>query len=314
MGPGNRFHFFFIMSNNILQNEVVLDHESHIYTDSENRKYLSVSKFLDHFKEETDFDMLAGAVARSRKKTFEKMASDQNKSIKAISLLQPMYERGYEKKTVQMEWDKKRDVAIEHGSWIHSYLEKAGKTGIINEDPYSHYYEWFLKEYSRFKIQYYEQSVYYRDEAADVFLAGTMDFNFFRKGLKSMMCIRDFKTNDFTFDTMKYNHLKKEWKNYDRRLTGPLSHLEDTDYTKYCLQQSIYAYMCEVTFGYTIGNLAIIAMPWQKRIRTPRIHYVPYMKLEVQAMIKHYAENKTKNIIFDADDLIEEDYHETISL
>lgn len=302
------------MSNNILQNEVILDHDSHTYTDSQNRKYLSVSRFLDLFIEDTDFDMLAGMVARSRKKTFTKMAKEQRKDIKAISLLQPLYERGYEKKTVQMEWEKKKNVAIEHGSWIHNHLEKAGKTGQINKDPYSHYYEWFLSTYNRFKIQYFEQSVYYRDEDLGVYLSGTMDYGFFRSGMKSMFCIRDFKTNDFTFDTMKYNHLKGEWKNYDRQMIGPLSHLEDTGYNKYCLQQSLYAYMCEVTLGYKIGNLAIIAMPWQQRIRTPRLHYLPYLKLEVEAMIKYYAENKSKNVIFDADDLVQEDYYELFSL
>lgn len=302
------------MSNNIYQNEVTIDHDSHVYTDSQYNQYLSTTRFIKLFQEDVNFDMLAGQVAKKRTRIFTQMAEKKRCDIKAISLLQPKYERGYTKKAVQAEWNKKRDVAIEHGSWIHAKLEEAGKTGNIKEDPYTHYYNWFMKGYARFKLQDYEQVVYYRDEERDFYLAGMMDFSFFRKGEKSMFCIRDFKTNNFTVDTMKYDKLTAEWKNYDRQLTGPLNHLEDCDYNKYALQQSIYAYMCEQTLGLKIGNLAIIAMPWENRVKTPRLHYLPYLKLEVQAMIEWYIANHKKTIIFDADTFSDEEYHEQISL
>jgi hypothetical protein len=91
-------------------------------------------------------------------------------------------------------------------------------------------------------------------------------------------------------------------------MADPLSHLEDCDFTKYVLQQSTYMYMAEQMLGVKPGNLGVIRMPWENKLEVPEIHLMPYMKMEVMAMIEAYAQNDTEEkITFDTEE-IEEDF------
>lgn len=291
------------MENNILQQKVFIDHDSHRYYDLEGNSYMSTTKLLSMFSEKADFTKIAGLVADKRLRIFTEMARTQKTTIQSISLKQNKFERGYTKKTVLAEWDAKRIRASDAGSYIHANLEKAGITGLVVEDDYSAYYEWFLKEYAGYKKRYHEQIVYLDNPR----VAGLIDFCHFRQGPKSMFNIRDFKTNDYNIDSTGTDQFTRETKHYNRYLLPPLHYLEDCDVTKYALQQSIYMVMAEHCLGVKPGNLAIIKMPWEKKVEVPYIHYLPYMKMEALAILSAFGEQYQEEIIFDANEVVSED-------
>lgn len=284
------------MDNNILQQHVRIEHESHVYTDVDGNTYFSTTKFLGLFQEKADFNMLAGQVAKKRDRIFRKIGEERKMTIEQVARLRPKYERGYTKAMVQSEWDAKRDDAIEAGSHIHDKVELAGVTGKVHKDQWSDYYRWFMDEFKDFKLKYHEQVVYI--DYRGLKIAGMIDFCHFRRGFKSMINIRDFKTNDYKTDTTKHDSLTGEYKNYDRNMVAPLEHLEDCDMTKYILQQSMYALMLEF-LGFKVGNLGIIRMPWQKVLETPQYHLFGFMKLEIIAMLDYYVDNLQTNTIFE---------------
>lgn len=281
------------MEKNLLQQEVTIDEETHTYTDTQGREYLSVTRLLKKFVEDTDFKKIAGYVAKKRKRVIEKMAKEKGISVTAAKNLRPKYQRGTTKDQVLKEWDLKRIEASDAGSYIHHQLELAGTKNSHNRNcPYMPYYTWFLDNYGHYRHSYYEQIVYLENPR----IAGTIDFLYFRTNKRGMVNIRDFKTNEYNMDSTLVDEYEGHTKHYNRYMLKPLDHLEDCDFTKYCLQQSIYMYILEEMMGVKPGNLGVIWMPWKNVITTPEVHQMPYMKFEAKEIIEEYAktEKQTK--------------------
>lgn len=277
-----------------LQTRVKIDEPTHIYYNDDGEEYTSVTRIIKQFASDPNFDMLAGQTAIKRKRIFEEQAIANARSIESIALSNPMYKRGYTKEQVLKEWDAKRDAAASIGTHIHKGCEKAGKFGIIENDRYKHYYEWCAAVSSQYKYRYFEAIVYSEIHKA----AGTIDFSYFRgkRAYSGMFNIRDFKTNPYMFDSSRIDEYTGDVKHYNAYLKAPLDHLEQCDFTKYVLQQSIYMYMVETQFGIKPGNCGIINMPWENIIPEPTIQHLPYMRSEARTMLNEF---KPKNIEYD---------------
>lgn len=101
--------------------------------------------------------------------------------------------------------------------------------------------------------------------------------------------IDDYKTNEeiklksFQFKSGKF-----------KMMLGPLRHLMDCNYTHYCLQLSLYAYMYEC-FGYKPRKMQILHYnvdPMGEPIDPkPTVYEVPYLKKEVLLMLEHLRQN-----------------------
>lgn len=236
-----------------LDNYVKLEPISHTYTDLDGRKYLSVSKLLERFSKKFDREMISRMSAKKR---------------------------GISQEQVLMEWDKKRDDSIDHGNRIHNALELFYKTTTIlpeNEDlrpmilamasEYSHYY------------RVYPEQVLYNTE---YMIAGTTDKLLqVTSHPKSIIDIDDYKTN-----LSKGIQFKNDYGQY---MLGPLDHLQDCNYNKYCLQLSTYRYMTEQATGRKTGSSSIIFVPPHNPLAFYKIP-VPYMKLEVIAMLNFHKQ------------------------
>jgi len=293
------------MNNNLLQQKVRIDHANHVYYDSFGNEYISVTRFLSKFQEKTDFEMIAGMVAKKRKRIFTEKAKAKGMSVEAVQKLAEKYKRGITKSQVLKEWDMKRDEASAIGSYIHDQLEKAGTSNAYTRNgEYSHYCKWFIDNYGFYPHNYYEQIVYLEQPR----IAGLIDFSRFRTSKKGMFDIRDFKTNDYKLDSTLTDEYTGQKKHYNRYMCNPVSHLEDCDFTKYVLQQSMYMYMAETTLGFKPGNLAVIHMPWRNPLKIPHEHIMPYMKMEVIEMINCYSAEITKK------ESEIDDYHQFIKL
>jgi hypothetical protein len=237
-----------------LDNFVTLEPESHIYTDKDGGTYLSVSKFLDLFS-----------------KKFDRMGISKMSAAK----------KGVSQEEILAEWDKKRDDSIDHGNRIHHALERYEKsTTILPEDEdlrpmilsvtkqYSHYY------------RCYQEVCLYDTE---FMIAGTSDKVLqCTSSPKSIFDLSDYKTN-----LSKGIQFKNDYGQY---MLGPLSHLQDCNYVKYSLQLSIYSYLLQKKTGCKIGQLSIHYIPAHNYLYHVK-YPVPYMKMEVEAMLKWKQEN-----------------------
>lgn len=233
---------------------VGLNEDTHVYTNQHGEEYLSVSKFLGLFQKQFDREGISKAYAKKH---------------------------GVSQENVLADWDKKRDDSIDHGNRIHEAIERYFRSTVItleDEDlrpmilslakEYSHYYRIFSEE------------IIWNDEYK---IAGTTDNRFqVTSSSKSVISFGDFKTN-------QRNGIQTENK-YGQYMLGPLSHLQDCNFNKYSLQASAYAWMYQQNTGCKIGDLHILYIPPQNFLQYTKL-YVPYMKLEIEAMVKYYKEN-----------------------
>jgi len=237
-----------------LDNYVTLEPESHIYTDKDGGQYLSVSKFLELFS-----------------KKFDRMGISKMSAIK----------KGISQEEILADWDKKRDDSIDHGNRVHHALERYEQSMVIlpEDEDLRPMILSVTKQYAHYYRCYQEVCLY----DSEHMIAGTSD--------KVLQCTSHPKS---VFDLSDYKtNLSKgiQFKNdYGQYMLGPLSHLQDCNYNKYALQLSIYSYLLQKKTGCKIGQLSIHYIPAHNGLYNIK-YPVPYMKMEVEAMLKWKQEN-----------------------
>lgn len=230
---------------------VKLDHATHTYTDETGRKYLSVSKLLEMVSEKFDVEKMAPLTAKKM----------------GVSVAE-----------VKDDWDKKRDGAATHGTRIHNSLEDYANNFSVKEEdnellPVVKSINAEFKDYARA----YNEVILHSEGYG---VAGTTDKLLWTSTHpNSVVDLADYKTN-------VRNGIQYESK-YKKYLLGPVDHLQDCNYNKYCLQLSIYAYMFQLATGRKIGKLYIIYIPPTDMLQWRKIP-VPYMALEARAILDYY--------------------------
>lgn len=233
---------------------VELEPISHKYYDRNGREYLSVSKFLEMFKPPFDRENISKATARKR---------------------------GISQQEVLDEWEATKDDSIVHGNKIHNALERYEKSTIIlpEDEHLRPVIISVVKEYSHYHKNHLEKCLW----SEEFGIAGTTDrLSETTSHRTSVVDLSDYKTNKSKGIQFKCP--------YGKYMTGPLSHLQNCNYNHYSLQLSIYAYMYQQLYGRPIGNLHIRFFPPYNLLA----HYaipVPYMKYEVEAMLKYKLAN-----------------------
>jgi len=99
--------------------------------------------------------------------------------------------------------------------------------------------------------------------------------------------IADFKTNLKGHITFRSE--------YKKRLYPPLEHLQDCDYTKYCLQLSIYAFFFERLTGRKVRNIFVHFVPPLDMLTHHKVQ-MPYLKTDVKILLDAYKE-KNRNLV-----------------
>ena len=189
---------------------------------------------------------------------------------------------------MQARWDKTRDDAAAYGTMVHNALENAelGK-------PYPAKYNRLIDEIRVLTSPYKQvipEKILYLDE---YHLAGTGDRPQIRcvQGGQQVVDIFDYKTNVSKGITLYSSAFKRDkWNHYpESRFLGPISHLEYSLYHKDCLQLSLYMYMCELNYNALPGRMGILYINSELEVRNIP---VPYLKYEIEAMLKFYKELK----------------------
>jgi hypothetical protein len=176
---------------------------------------------------------------------------------------------------VQAEWKKLNDESKVYGSNIHEAIEVYNKLGTVKDG-----YEGVIKSYKELNIinpdedqLLIEQQLWsHRDK-----LAGTADI--IRIEDKGGFSVFDIKTNK------KFNFYSQ----YNEKMLTPLSHLPVCEYSTYCLQLSLYAYMYQIQTGRNVNQLGIF---YYERENNKFYYYpVSYMLSDIKLMLSHYGKN-----------------------
>lgn len=182
--------------------------------------------------------------------------------------------RGLTQDEVLQEWQDINTTATTYGSKIHDNLEQWIK---MNGFYFSQDEELKKVFKSAREIGVLSAENILAEEILhmdDLGIAGTSDLihdhgNYFN--------ILDYKTNKKLDFINQYG----DW------MKPPLQHLSDCSYNHYALQLSIYAYMYNRQTGKPLGSLTIL---WWDRDKQEFIRYpVPYLKYEVEELLKHYS-------------------------
>jgi ATP-dependent exoDNAse (exonuclease V) beta subunit len=171
-------------------------------------------------------------------------------------------------------WDKIKDDACIKGTSIHDLLEQYIKLGLKDEQ-----FSWIYSELDETierivegKHDYmHSEKLLYNDEFK---IAGTCDLLI---DCGDEFCVFDFKTNKKIATSNKYKDF----------LLYPLDFIQNCEYNVYALQLSLYAFMYEKLTGKRVKNLCIFFIQDNKMIP----YNVPYLKLEIRAMLNHYVKN-----------------------
>lgn len=241
------------------EKKVIFDSESNGYY-SDGEKYERVSRVLDIVKVPFDKKGISLQMAKNDILPSETLKDAQ--------------------KRILAGWDDISQESLDVGNKIHKVLEDYVAFGKITPG-----HEKTIEDLSILIRRYKKieaEAVLYLHSAK---LAGTTDLKCGRNRGK-VIDYFDYKTNirnGIRFDSGKFKNGQYQF--YNKFFLHPLGHMEDCNYNRYSLQLSLYAYMDEQENGITPGRLGILFVN-----RALRMVYIPipYLKFEVEALIKHY--------------------------
>lgn len=232
---------------------VILDPITHVYLDADNNQYESVTRFINKFTPQFDFE---------------------SKSKKYAS------KYGLDVEEVRESWKQKNKQSTDFGTLIHEQIEnrllkKESNYDRIIEDVAFEIEDAFVGEYLL------EHTLWDKDYK----IAGTSDLIVDKKNTFSVV---DFKTNK----QIKYTNDFE-----DKFLLKPINHLPNSEYFKYALQLSFYAYLYNLKTNKQLDRLCFY---WLKRKNNSYEnmdnaswirHNVPYLKEEVKALLEYAKKN-----------------------
>ena len=218
-------------------NDILFNDVGHVYKSSDVDDYISVTKYVDRFKANVDWDKIA-----------EK---------KAIKL-------GVTKEELLADWDNKGKKATTLGTEIHSYLENLWHRKVYTPDLS------ILKKYDN--VENYNEKAKICDRIyAKLFetyipianelivydkskkICGTIDFLAFNKNT-GKIDILDWKTS---------KELKTEDRNY---MLFPYQAYQDCNVNHYSLQLSIYKWIIEHNTDIKIDQLLLVQINTEPKI------------------------------------------------
>ena len=233
---------------------VTLDHTTHTYTDSDQNEYQSVTRFINKFVPEFDFD---------------------NKSKQYAS------KYGLEVEDVRAAWRHKNKQSTDFGTLIHEEIEnkllnKKKDKDLKFKDAIVQIASQVLQDFPQGKYLH-EHAVWDKEHK----IAGTSDLI-----VKEDHCfsIVDFKTNK----QIKYTN------DYESKyLLKPVHHLPNGEYFKYALQLSFYAYLYKQTNDINCNRLCFYWMKrknnsYEDLTQCSWVRYnVPDLEEEVKMLLAH---------------------------
>lgn len=186
-------------------------------------------------------------------------------------------------------WDRKGCLSREVGTFLHQQIEKIirgktykdkchfcynGETEIISIQKEIDFFNLFIENHniSPFRTEWAICDLDYR-------VAGTIDC---LCKVDDVYEIYDWKRSakivDYTGDPITYN----SWGHMGHK---PISHIHDTSYWRYALQQNIYKFILEKNYGIKISAMKILVL--HPDYDEPYLVAMPNLEYEVIQMLEH---------------------------
>jgi len=264
---------------------------THTYTSldvADETKWLSVTTLLGALKQPFDAKTIAGKSSKNKKSKWHGLSSEEIQDI----------------------WKKESDRACSLGNWYHDQREKDildcatierydKRLPVIK--PMTDAFDRKIASNQILSEGIYPEHMVYLKSAG---ICGQSDLV---EVVNGQVHILDYKTNK-KIETESYVN----WEGISKKMTGPVSHLDDCNLNHYTLQLSIYMYMIlkhnpnliagnviihhitfentgEDDYGYPITKLDDQGNPIIKDIVA---YELPYLKEEVHNIMAWYKENK----------------------
>ncbi len=205
------------------------------------------------------------SVTRLVESHFEQFDADYWAARKAPAL-------GVTPEQLKAQWALKGEQARNLGTQMHEKIERH-YLGLANESDAT--YRLFEQFASRHHLVPYRTEWAIYDEESGV--AGTLDMLECQDGVFN---IYDWKRSN----KVVTDGIAKRENRWGKHASTPIEHVPDTTYWHYALQVSIYRYILEKNYGIRVNSGQLVVLHPDNPC--PYVVAVPYMKPEVQALLK----------------------------
>jgi hypothetical protein len=242
---------------------IVFEEERHLYfIDGITQAPRSVTKIVHSVT--TDFDPDAAVEAMRKGKNW---AINRSKYLK-VDGSEMLNEE------IKALWTRNGKVQSSRGTLMHFQIEQFLNGSVIGQ-PQSPEFQMFLRFREDFMITRGIEP--FRTEISlfhcGLRVAGQADLIAIEAGTGKMI-ILDWKRSKEICFTNRY-----------RKLKAPLSHLDDCNYSHYCLQLNVYRYIMETEYDMEVGGMYLgVFHPNQT---APICIEVPRMEREITLLVKH---------------------------
>tara|TARA_R110001583_G_scaffold129547_1_gene281333 strand:- start:4403 stop:6271 length:1869 start_codon:yes stop_codon:yes gene_type:complete len=171
-------------------------------------------------------------------------------------------------------WADKGKKARDKGTFLHEQIENYYLGIDYEETEEFDQFQSFINDHNDLVPYRSEWRVY--DDSLNI--AGTIDL-IVTNGVNHD--IYDWKRSKKVVNTFSGQPIEQnQW----QQGVGGLSHIDDTSYNRYCLQQSLYKYILDKNYGLTVDNMYLIVM-YPENDNYYKVE-VPYLKKEIEYILE----------------------------
>ena len=216
--------------------EIIYYDNDHTYWNLQDQQYTSVTRLIKSIKMPFDDKKISSMMASSLAKETGMSQQEAQKEI-------------------LNDWKQKKESSIVRGEYVHESFERYLTDGTY--DPEMKKPVIFLSEILKEYHRYFPEKLLFSHAHRT---AGRCDLILKRQRSKDPVYdIIDHKSNEskgIVYDSVGRKNVIP--RHYNRYFLPPFDHLEDCNYTEYCLQLSIYAFLAMNELKIRIGKLNII--------------------------------------------------------
>lgn len=289
------------MEINKQNGEVAFNEQEHAYWNvNDNGRYISVTTLIGKYAPEYDSQFWSAYKALEQLLPVESWKIEKKALLSSKKLDKNLFsiygidENEFNKvqQDILDSWETKKQASCERGTKIHSMIEnkfyEGGKNVSLKKFGIGGKFE-CRKDYLELDLPYGvypEYLIYYENEDKTVRLAGQIDL-LIKNG--NNIVLIDHKTNEKIDKKSFYNNITKT----SDKMLYPLNHLDECNFNHYTMQLSTYAYMLQkLNPEFVIEKLYINHYDHNNK---NTIMECPYLKAEVENMLKHYKKQLIKD-------------------
>lgn len=180
---------------------------------------------------------------------------------------------GKTKYEIKDQWEKDRNEAADAGTKMHFDIElyMNGYEDVNNQSVeftyFKHFWMDFKNKYPEFKPYRTEMLIWDENFREQKGICGSVD-----------MILKDDKDHVILLDWKRSKEIKFE--NAYQKMAAPFNNLDDTNYSHYCLQLSIYKYILEMHYHMIVVDMMLVIL----HPNQTDYHCIPIQAIDMHAI------------------------------